>query len=89
MPVYTLGADLDFVYDEDFVCGEGGDEGPEDGDRGGEDGHVELEDGEDVDDGRVPGGVEDGDCANAFDGEGDDAGDGEGYRAGRLSVSCR
>jgi len=81
----AVGADLDFVDDEDFVCGEGGDDdGPEYGDAGGEDGDVDFEDGEDVDAGGEEGGVEDGGRADAFYAEGDEARDAEGYDAGRV-----
>ena len=52
--VHALGADLDFVDDEDLVESKGGDERPEDWDGGRDDGHVQFEDGEYVDGGGCP-----------------------------------
>lgn len=78
----ALGADFDFVDDEDFGGRQGGDERPEDGDRGAHDGYVDFEDREDVDGGCGVGDVEDGDGAAFFDAQRDDAGDGEGDGAG-------
>ena len=77
-------ADFDFVDDEDFVSGERGDERPEDRDRGAENGDVDFEHREDVDGRCGEGRVEDGDCANAADAEGDHAGDCKRYNTGRV-----
>lgn len=52
--VHALGADLDFVDDEDLVEGKGGNEGPEYRDRGSGDGHVQFKNGKYVHGGCCP-----------------------------------